>query len=268
MSHLLVVVGLVGAVAVAPLTPSRPCALAPDDEAWAQRARFVFRTRNSCGRSQAQRHGAEAVTLAGGRRCAAAGFGRLLRERPLSDPLRFQAAYAMALLDLDYEASREVLIQYLQGLALGESTLDWDRFVTTDADPGLTNDEDPDDRRSHSIWPEAVLGLIFEVCGTRKDPVLLDALLELAPFTDGCAGEGMSFDLMRLSKSDTRFLLTGLAPAEDGVWKAVGLLLAISGPSKLPAETFPQVAQLAVDPADELSPTAQRLLDAIADAQA
>ncbi len=233
--------------------------LKPDQVIWAQRVRLVWRMHNSPDYSKAKVRDTENAVLADGRPRAKAELGRLLQERPLSDPLRFQVAFTMGLLDLNYPASRKVLIQYLGEMRLGPphpGVIDWERFGEMNADP----EAPPDERR---MLGEDMLGLIFDVYERRNDPVLLSALLDFSPFTDGAGTEVMGVCLTEVTKKHPADLLRALSHKRKAVWQSVYDTIGSDIGDTSPRKTFSKLAQIAKDKPNPLSPLAKRLLKGI-----
>jgi hypothetical protein len=231
-----------------------------DQVRWAQQVRLFYRTHGFTDATKEEQKKAETALLGEGRRRAEIELGRLLRERSLSDPLCFQVAYTMALLDLDYKASRDVLLKYLRAFDPNrkQKLVDWDLLMRTEADP---------DDKSIIVAPEDVAGHVFDIYDQRKDPVLLSALLNVAPYADGCLAEGMSEDLARIAKENPSALLRELSGKRTTIWRSVCNLVAFEVADKAAKKAFPRLAQIAASNTNPLHLTATRLIRGIAETQ-
>jgi hypothetical protein len=227
-----------------------------------RRVRLVWRTHSWGGHSRAERRKAEKALLSEGKAQARAALKPMLRH-PLENPLRLQAAFAMALLDLDYAAGRETLLRYLRALALnrGRVEVDWDRLTKAVADPEAPSDE-------NVVVPEDIAGLVYEVYERRGDPKLLAGLLDLSPYTDGDLGEGMGGMLHEVARKNPRALLVGLQHQPRKVWQSVPWLIGFDlGPDVPAKRALPKLYQLSRKKSDLLHLPAQRLLRGIVEEQ-
>jgi len=235
----------------------------PDQARWIRRVRLVWRTHSWLHYTRTQQRKAEKEVLVEGRKVAAAELGRLLKARPLSDPVCLQTAFAMALLDLDYEAGRTTLLRYLRALSLnrGPEEVDWEEFHRAAADP-----EAPEDEREVDV--EGIAGAVYDVYQRRADPKLLAGLLDLAPYTDGDLSEAMGVILHRVARKAPRALLAELERQPAKVWEAVPYLIGFDLMSGVAAEkALPALARLAKDKKDGLHAPAARLLRGIREGQ-
>jgi hypothetical protein len=244
------------AVAYAPALSAPP--LKPEHAIWAKRVRLVWRTHNWAGYSRAEQSKAEKAVLANGKKRAEVELGRMLKKLPLTDPLKFQVAYTMALLNFDYKTSRKILLQYLYEMRVGPphtSAIDWKRFEN--ADPTAPEGQG-------AMMGEDMLGLVFDVYEKRKDPLLLSALLEQVPFTDGGAAEVTGECLARIARTHPSDLLKGLDEKSNKIWKTASSHIAVAI-DKTPPKEFPGLVKIAKDKHNPLSPKAKRLLKSISE---
>jgi hypothetical protein len=216
---------------------------------------MVWRTHNYYGPSKQERQRAEEAVLVEGKSAATAGLGRFLRERLVSDPVRFQAVYTMALLDLDYEVSRDALLEYVRQLGTNEPAKDMIQLSRTIAYPATP------EKNAQYILGEDIAGLAMDVCERRGDRKILSALLDLGPRSDGCLAETLGVIYAKLAKESPRALLETLRPKRAQVWSSVSGLIAYNLIEAKSAErALPKVAALAQDSKDPLRESAARLL--------
>jgi hypothetical protein len=248
--------------ALASPAPARTPAAEPKPRptSWTQRVRRVWSTHNWAGHSRAEKRKAEQAVLSEGRPRAAAALRPMLR-RPFEGPLRLQAAFAMALLDLDYATGRGTLLRYLRALALnrGRVEVDWERLMATVADPEAPYD-------ANIVLPEDVAGLVYAVYERRADPKLLAGLLDLAPYTDGDLSEGMGVMLHEVARQRPRALLAGLQHQPKKVWQSVCFLIGFDlAPDPSARHALPALDRISRNRRDPLHRLAQRLLRGIAE---
>jgi hypothetical protein len=257
------VLGLLACTALARLSLAGPAAAPakakPDEASWMRRVRLVWRTHNWAGHSRAEQRTAEKAVLSEGKARAAAALRPML-GRPLEDPLRLQAAFTMALLDLDYMAGRDTLLRYLRALAVnrGHVEVDWHRLMKAVADPEAPSD-------TNLVIPEDVAGLVYEVYERRGDPKLLTGLLDLSPYTDGDLSEGLGAMLHDVVRKTPRALLIELRHQPQKVWQSVPSLIGFDLDSGVSVQrALPKLYQISRKKSDPLQLPAQRLLQGIA----
>lgn len=180
---------------------------------------------------------AKEVVLAEGREEAEAALRSLVQRLRPSDSLRLRAAFAMFILGMDYRSSRAALVEHLQAL----------KQPMTDGE---------------------AITLVSFAYRSRKDALLLDGLLELAPRTTAAAGAAMRDALARIANTMPRELLAAVGhragPTRES---AVDCLGSRVPRRKTAAEEYPSLARIAADGADPAQAQAQRLMLAVAEAK-
>jgi len=154
-----------------------------------------------------------------------------------------------------------VLLDYLSEMNLNSPRsriINWNKFNEIDADP-----EGPEDAKR--MDGSGMEGLIFDVYDKRRDPVLLSALLDFAPFPDGEGAEVMGLCLARIAKKHPTDLLRGLNTKSKEVWEIACAHIGaeIDNP---PKKEFPKLVQIAEDRKNPLSVAAKRLIKGISEA--
>lgn len=140
-------------------------------------------------------------------------------------PDRYLAAFMLTWLDIDYEHGRDVMLSFLEGSEL------------------MVSEEHP--------------APLFMLYRHRPDPVVLDALVALAPHADGAMTSALIDEFGRLAVSDRRALLEALRRATPGAREAAcrlaarGLGQCRSGEDA--AWTFRMVAQDRSSPLHEVA---------------
>jgi hypothetical protein len=235
----------------------------PTSTRWERRVRLVWRTHAWRSHTRAEQREAEKAILTEGKAPATAALRPMLR-RPLEDPLRLQAAFTMALLDLDYQAGRATLLLYLRALAVDEVArpeVNWDRLDRAVADP-----EAPEGERE--VDPTSIADFVYEVYQRRGDPQLLTEFLKLAPHADGDLAEGMGVMLLDLARTNPRALLAGLSHKSPKVWDSVSDLAGFELGSEVSLQrALPKLYRISRSRRDPLRMPAQRLLRGLAAGQ-
>jgi hypothetical protein len=179
---------------------------------------------------------AQKALLAEGRERTQSALLEVLRNAPPSDPVRVDAALAMALTDLNYPLARSVLLEYFP----------WGNRLAIDED---------------------ALSLYAEVYQRRRDPELLGRLLDFTPYTDGAGADIMAGVLFRIARDTPRELLRALEAKSNWTWHSACHLLAYEIEGKPVAEAFVSLTQIAQDGSDPSRGLAERLVSRIGEAR-
>ncbi len=219
-------------VAAGSLGDSQASAPKADQAGWSQKVRHFVELSIA---DPEKANGKE--ILAPGRKQASAALLGLLRTLPPSDPFRFQVAYTLAILNLEYRSSRAVLLEYCR--------------------PG-----------KETGFHEDGMSLLFRVYQARRDRSLLNCLLEMIPSTDGAGAEAMEGFLASLARQTPRELLVGMKDCARPIRQHIPLFLASRAldDGKSTRQAYPLLAQIAHNPRDPLQSQAKQLLKETDDA--
>jgi hypothetical protein len=220
----------------------------------------------------------EQAILAAGPDTTEQELTRLRDGLEADDPLRLAAAYALAWLDLGYQPSRAVLLEYADAAehkpgaeAEPESAIDWQLLRERqehwrgigEAEAGRAG-TGPGLAGYALIAPEDMPYMLYRLWERRCDAVLMGRLL-LARF-DGAGADAQAAVWRDLLAGHPRNLLQALVPLDDEVWRRVAsqVRYRMDHDAETVAAAFPGAYAIAADPEDSLRPAAQRMLDLIA----